>query len=631
MFVTNALRNTETADAISPKSFEHSRKINNFAQYQKYYNKPTVMTENTDNIQKYPKRIPYGMMNFVAVRRDDCYYVDKTRFIEKIERANKFFFFIRPRRFGKSLTMSMLQHYYDINDAGIFDMLYKGLYIGDHPTPERNQYLVIQLNFAVVNAEINNYRKALDSHCNTAFNFFCDVYAQYLPAGIKEEMNKKDGAVDQLDYLFTECKKSGQKIYLFIDEYDHFTNKILAEPGCIDEYRSETHGTGYLRNFFDTIKAGTYSSIERVFVTGVSPVTMDDLTSGFNIGTNYTLSDRFNEMTGFTEEEVRDMLTYYTDFCNIHNHTVDELIEIMKPWYDNYCFAAEEYGKTTMYNSNMVLYFVDNYINSNGRIPTNMVEENIRVDYNKLRMLIRRDKEFAHDASVIQNLVNNGYITGTLKTGFPAENIGDPDNFVSLLYYFGMVTIAGTLRGKMKFVIPNEVVREQIFRNLLDTYKENDLTFENYEKSDLESYLAYDGKWEDYFKYIADAIHRYSSQRDKQKGEYFVHGFTLAMTCQNPYYRPISESDTQEGYADIFMMPLLDIYSDMLHSYIIELKYAKSKDPETKVEELRKQAEEQVNRYAATETVQSAVKTTTLHKIVVVFHGTEMAVCEEVE
>ena len=588
------------------------------------------MAENTENEKRYPKRIPYGMMNFVAVRRDDCYYVDKTRYIEKIERANKFFFFIRPRRFGKSLTMSMLQHYYDVNDADKFDMLYKGLYIGDHPTPERNKYLVIILNFSIVDASLDSYQQGLDDHCNIRFCSFCDRYSRLLPPETKDEMNKRTGAIKQLDYLCDVCSELGLKIYLFIDEYDHFTNKILAEPGCLDAYRQETHGTGYLRLFFDSVKTGTYSSIERVFVTGVSPVTMDDLTGGFNIGTNYTLNYEFNEMVGFTENEVRAMLTYYTDFCNLHKYSVDELIEIMKPWYDNYCFAEDAYGETTMYNSNMVLYFIDNYVGSNGRLPRNMVEENIRVDYNKLRMLIRRDREFAHDASVIQNLVNNGYITGTLKTGFSAENIGDPDNFISLLYYFGMVTIAGTHEGDTKFVIPNEVVREQIFRYLLDTYKENDLTFENYEMSPLCSRLAYRGQWKEYFQYIADAIHRYSSQRDKQKGEYFVHGFTLAMTCQNRFYRPISESDTQEGYADIFMMPLLDIYSDMLHSYIIELKYAKSKDPETRVEELRKQTTEQVKRYSDTEMVKSAVKTTTLHRIVVVFHGTEMTVCEEV-
>ena len=576
------------------------------------------------------KRLPYGMMNFAVIRREDYYYVDKTRFIPMIEQADRFFFFIRPRRFGKSLTLNVLQHYYDVRTRDKFNDLFGDLYIGKHPTANRNSYLVLYLNFSGITGELNDYRKGLDAHCQIRFDFFCEVYSDLLPQGIRERLDEKDGAVNQLDYLVSECERAGQKMYLFIDEYDHFTNAILSDAESLHRYTDETHGEGYLRAFFNKVKAGTYSSIERCFITGVSPVTMDDLTSGFNIGTNYTLSPRFNEMTGFTEQEVRDMLTYYTDFCGLHNYTVDELIEIMKPWYDNYCFAEETYGETTMYNSNMVLYFIDNYIENGGRMPRTMVEDNIRVDYNKLRMLIRRDKEFAHDASVIQTLVNDGYITGELKTGFPAENIGDPDNFVSLLYYFGMVTIAGTYKGKTKFVIPNEVVREQIFRYLLDTYKENDLTFENYEKSDLASRLAYDGEWKPYFQYIADAIHRYSSQRDKQKGEYFVHGFTLAMTCQNQFYRPISESDTQGGYADIFMLPLLDIYRDMLHSYIIELKYAKSKDPESRVEELRRQAVEQVNRYAETETVKSSVKTTTLHKIVVVFHGTEMAVCEEI-
>jgi hypothetical protein len=163
------------------------------------------------------------------------------------------------------------------------------------------------------------------------------------------------------------------------------------------------------------------------------------------------------------------MLDYYRTTVEFH-HTTDELIEVMKPWYDNYCFAEESYGRTTMYNSNMVLYFVDNYIRSGGRLPKNMVEENIRVDYNKLRMLIRKDKEFAHDASVIQTLVSQGYITGELKMGFPAEKIASPDNFVSLLYYFGLITIDGMYRGKTRFVIPNQVVRDQIFNYLLETY-----------------------------------------------------------------------------------------------------------------------------------------------------------------
>ena len=575
------------------------------------------------------KRIPYGMMNFAVIRRDDCYYVDKTRFIPIIEDADKFFFFIRPRRFGKSLTVSMLQHYYDIAAKDKFDALFGDLYIGKYPTRDRNSYLVLYLNFSGIVGELHNYRKGLDAHCQTMFDYFCDIYADYLPQGIKEKLDAKEGAVEQFEYLFTECNKTGQRIYLFIDEYDHFTNAIPADPESLHCYTNETHGEGYLRAFFNKVKAGTYSSIERCFITGVSPVTMDDLTSGFNIGTNYSLSPKFNEMIGFTEEEVRQMLTYYSTTSHF-NHTVDELLDIMQPWYDNYCFAQGRYGETTMYNSNMVLYFIKNYLDNDGKAPQNMIESNIRVDYEKLRMLIRKDKEFAHDASIIQTLVSQGYITGDLKESFPAVNITTPDNFVSLLYYFGMLTISGTYEGKTKLTIPNQVVREQLYAYLLSTYDEADLNFSSYEKNELSSSLAYRGDWQTYFGYIADCLKRYASQRDKQKGEFFVHGFTLAMTAQNRFYRPISEQDTQAGYVDIFLCPLLEIYSDMKHSYIVELKYAKYKDSESRVEELRQEAITQANRYADTETVRNAIGNTILHKIVVVYKGMDMPVCEEV-
>ncbi|WP_370794516.1 AAA family ATPase [Bacteroides stercorirosoris] len=574
------------------------------------------------------KLLPYGMMNFAVIRRDDYYYVDKTSFIPLIERSDRFFFFIRPRRFGKSLTLNMLQHYYDVNAKDKFDALFGDLYIGQHPTKDRNSYLVLKLNFSLVSAELHNYRKGLDDHCSIVFDYFCDVYADYLPEGIKEKMQAKDGAVNQLEYLYMECAKVNRKIYLFIDEYDHFTNTILSDADSLNRYTDETHKTGYLRAFFNTVKSGTDSSIERCFITGVSPVTMDDLTSGFNIGTNYSLSSEFNEMMGFTEDEVRQMLAYYSTTCHF-NHSIDEIIEIMKPWYDNYCFALESYDTTTMYNSNMVLYFVKNYI-LYGKVPRDMIEDNIRIDYEKLRMLIRKDKEFSHDASIIQTLVSQGYIAGELKRGFPAVSIVDPDNFISLLYYFGMLTVSGTHEGKTKLTIPNQVVREQLYTYLLNTYNEADLNFSNYERSELSSALAYRGEWQVYFAYIADCLKRYASQRDKQKGESFVHGFTLAMTAQNRFYRPISEQDTQAGYVDIFLCPLLDIFPDMVHSYIIELKYAKYKDPESRVEELRLEAIEQANRYADTDTVKRAVGTTRLHKIVVVYKGMEMRVCEEV-
>ena len=574
------------------------------------------------------KRLPYGMMNFAVIRREDYYYVDKTRFIPMIEEADRFFFFIRPRRFGKSLTLNVLQHYYDVRTRDRFEDLFGDLYIGQHPTPSRNTYLVLYLNFSGITGELSNYRKGLDAHCGITFENFCKKYADLLPQGTPEGLCAVSGAVEQLDYLYQACERAGQKMYLFIDEYDHFTNAILADPESLHRYTNETHGEGYLRAFFNKVKAGTYSSIERCFITGVSPVTMDDLTSGFNIGTNYSLTPEFNQLMGFTEEEVREMLTYYSTTSPFH-HTVDELIEIMKPWYDNYCFAQKSYGGTTMYNSNMVLYFVKNYI-LYGNAPDNMVEENIRIDYEKLRMLIRKDKEFAHDASVIQTLVSQGFITGELKTGFPVSGITNPDNFVSLLYYFGMLTISGTHEGKTKLTIPNLVVQEQLYTYLLNTYNDADLSFSSYEKSELASRLAYRGDWQAYFDYIADCLKTYASQRDKQKGEFFVHGFTLAMTAQNRFYRPVSEQDTQAGYVDIFLCPMLDIYSDMTHSYIVELKYAKYKDPETRVEELRQEAIAQANRYADTDTVKRAIGSTRLHKIVVVYKGMEMRVCEEI-
>ena len=577
----------------------------------------------------YRKRIPYGMQNFEDVIKEDCYYVDKTPFIEQIEESNKYFFFIRPRRFGKTLTLSMLENYYDINKKDKFDEIFGKLYIGQNPTPEHNTYLIIHLNFAEVAAGLDDYKNGLDNHCRLVFNFFCDIYAHILPANTKEGMEKLTDAVSQLRFLCQKCQEVGKKIYLFIDEYDYFTNMILAHEEHLMRYRNQTHGEGYLRQFFNTIKGTAGNTLGRVFVTGVSPVTMDDLTSGFNIGTNYSLSSDFNEMAGFTEEEVREMLDYYGSVLPF-NHTTDELIKVMKPWYDNYCFAEERYGETTMYNSMMVLYFVDNYIDYEYQITKKMVETNIRIDYDKLRMLIRHDKEFAHDASIIQQLVTQGFVIGTLNENFPAERINDPDNFLSLLFYFGMVTIDGTYKGETKFIIPNEVVRDQMYTYLLDTYKENDLVYDRYSKGKLESKLAYDGQFKPYFEYIADCLKKYSSQRDKQKGEAFVHGFTLAMTSQNKFYRPISELDNDGGYADIFLSPLCDIYKDMVDSYIIELKYSKSQTTDEQVKKLFEEASAQISRYADSDMVREAVKTTKLHKLVVIYRGAEMVACEEI-
>ena len=417
----------------------------------------------------YRKRIPYGMQNFEDVMERDCYYVDKTPFIEKIEESNMYFFFIRPRRFGKSLTLSMLENYYDINKKDKFESLFGKLYIGENPTPERNSYLILHLNFAMISAGLDNYKKGLDAHCSNKFNTFCSRYAHLLPPDTKEEMNQKEDAVAQLGFLCDKCAEAGLKIYLFIDEYDHFTNQILAHKEHETRYREQTHGEGYLRHFFDTIKGAAGDSLGRVFVTGVSPVTMDDLTSGFNIGTNYSLSPEFNEMVGFTEEEVREMLAYYSSVLPFH-HSVDELIEVMKPWYDNYCFATSECGKDTICNPAMVLDFMNYYIQNNYEIPKKPCEVIPSIDHEIVHQLIRYDKEFARDSSIIKDLKIKGYALGNLLDIFPINRINTPDAILSLLFYFGMVTIDGTYQGYTRFAISNEAARNQM--NTLINYGE---------------------------------------------------------------------------------------------------------------------------------------------------------------
>ena len=483
-----------------------------------------------------PLRIPYGMQNWQEVRLGGYYYVDKTRFIPEIEAANNYFFFIRPRRFGKSMLLNMLRQYYDIKKRDLFDRLFGDLWIGQHPTPDRNSYLVLSLNFSMISGGLQDYQQSLAGHCMRHMTEFCVKYADLLPANALEGLRSQTTARIM-------ASRTGQKIYLFIDEYDHFTNTILADAATERAYKAETHGSGTFRAFFNAIKNGTDLSIGRLFVTGVSPVTMDDLTSGFNIASNYTADPRFNALVGFSEAEVRQMLEYYSHH-HAYNHTVDELIEIMKPWYDNYCFSEDSLDEPPMYNSDMVLYFLSQYLGRGCRLPKDMLDDNIRTDYNKMRMLIRKDRGSGRSAGIIQYIAETGGITAELKKSFPSEDIPKQDNFISLLYYFGLLTIDGQRRGRTVFRIPNQVVREQMYGYLIEHYREENLTTDEPERDQLMVDMAYDGEWRPYFENIAAAMARYSSNRDKGKGEAFVHGFTLAETCHTKLYLPISELDT---------------------------------------------------------------------------------------
>ena len=304
------------------------------------------------------KKIPYGISDFQLLASDDYYYVDKTRFIEEIEKAPSFLFLIRPRRFGKSLFLSMLELYYDVNTRDQFDALFGKYYIGQHPTPKRNSYLILKFNFSQVNPEPDALMDSFEEHTSFCFDRFNAKYAHLLGEDYMEGYAKATNAGSRLEYIALCCEQRNLPVYLIIDEYDNFTNVVLSRYGH-SRYHDLTHGAGFFRFFFNKIKGATTgagASFKRMFISGVSPVTLDDVTSGFNIASMITMNPRFNEVLGFTEGEVREMLEYYKAQGEWSGE-IEDMLAIMRKWYDNYCFATA-CTNVKMYNPDMVLYFM---------------------------------------------------------------------------------------------------------------------------------------------------------------------------------------------------------------------------------------------------------------------------------
>lgn len=573
------------------------------------------------------KKIPYGMTNFESIISDNYYYVDKTHYIALVEDTSRFFFFVRPRRFGKSLFLNMLGIYYDINKQDKFEEIFGGLYIGKHPTPNRNKYLVLKLNFSSVATTLEQLEQKFNAYCKMVMRAFAKDNSHLLGEDIVEELEKYDTADEVLGFLCLSAQNKRLKMYLILDEYDNFANNILVDYGN-ERYHSITHGNGFFRGFLKVVKDYSNSVIERIFLTGVSPVTMDDLTSGFNIADNYSSNSVFNNIIGFNEYEVRTLIDYYKSRTELP-HTTDELIGIMKPWYDNYCFSTKSLDEPSMYNSDMVLYFMNRYL-LNKHIPDNMLDANIRTDYNKLRHLIHVDKTFGENASVVQEIVENGSTTGIIADSFPAEDIVKPRNFKSLLYYYGMLTISGMEMGEPVLSVPNWAVREQLYGYMADIYKDTaDLYLEIDKLVDLMKRMAYKGEWENYFRYIADRLNGQSSIRDFIEGEAYVKTFILSYLGLTHYYIARPEYESNKGYADIFLQPRLLQLPDMAYSYCIEVKYAKRDAADMEIEKLTVDAKTQLKQYAASEWILQDKGTTELKSIILVFKGWKLVKVEE--
>ena len=578
------------------------------------------------------KALPYGISDFSRLIRKDYYYVDKTRFIEMIERQPPYLFLIRPNRFGKSLFLAMLETYYSIDYVEEFEEVFGKVYIGQHPTEEHNKYLVLRFNFFEVKACPEEVEQSFNDYCNLTMTKFIRHYEPVLVSDIWKDIhpNMSSGLLLSSIAQYISHKKC-PRIYLLTDEYDNFTNAILSSYDT-KRYEDTTHGEGFIRVFFNVVKAATSNTdaaVERLFITGVSPITMDDVTSGFNIGTNISTLPQFNNIIGFSEDEVREMITYYKDEDALpEDVTVDGLVEIMKPWYDNYCFS-EDRLEERMFNSDMALYFLNSYLQL-GKAPKMMVDNNIRTDYNKLRHLVQIDKTFGANASVIQQIIAEGSITAQIATSFPAEKMTDMENFKSLLFYFGMLSIQGVYRGTPVLGIPNLTVREQLYTYLTEAYSRASLFDVDISRlSSLVMGMAYDGEWESVFRFFARELERQSAIREFIDGEAHIKGFLLAYLGLTQGYVILPEHESSKGYADFYMMPDLLHQPDIAYSYIVEVKYARRDASDADIALLKRDAAEQLRRYAADEKVLRTKGNTRLELITLVFKGWELVVLEK--
>lgn len=577
------------------------------------------------------KRIPYGVSDFVDIIKRNQYYVDKTMYIPKLEEEADSLFFIRPRRFGKSLLLSMMCAYYDINQSDRFEELFGKLWIGSHPTPYQGKFQVLFLDFSKIGGDIKDLKENFNNYCNIRLDNFIERYKRAYRPEIVEKIKSAPTTVDKLNMIDTEAKDANMQLYLIIDEYDNFTNVVLNEHGE-KVYWALTHAKGFYREIFKVFK-GMFT---RIFMTGVSPVTLDDLTSGFNIGWHISTKPAFNQMLGFSTEDVREMFEYFKSAGKVRpDCDVESVIAEMKPWYDNYCFSKNALQtQSKVFNCDMVLYYLRNYAET-GEAPEEMIDPNTKTDYNKMKKLLQLDKLDGNRKGVILEITEKGKIISNLETTFPAETLTNPNMFVSLLFYYGMLTIKGTRGSRLILGIPNNNVRKQYYEYLLEQYEEK----ASLDTNQLEDYfydMAYDGKWHDALQFLADSYAKVSSVRDGIEAERNIQGFFMAYLNLNAYYMTAPELELNHGYCDFFLLPDLTHYASK-HCYILELKLIPKKEKgmsqetyEAAIQQQWDAAEVQIKHYAEAPRVEALRQGTQLHKIIMQFDGWKLFRMDEV-
>ena len=572
--------------------------------------------------------IPYGVADFRTIREEGLYYVDKTEYLAKMESRDRFVFFVRPRRFGKSLFLDMLRLYYDRNERANFERLFGGLWIGAHPTPNRNRYLTLKLDFSQAGATGGrSLQDCFEAYLGERFLSFIAAY----PEVYDDEFRRGAAAKPTLERFISMtdvAKAKGAPIYLIIDEYDNFTNALIRSAGS-EPYKSISHGTGFYREWFKKFKG----NVDRIFMTGVSPVTMDDLTSGFNIAANISQDAAFNSMLGFSEAET---LRIYRDFMGVgefREGDPEAVVRSIKPWYDGYCFAKARIGKESVYNSDMVLYHLKSMV-AEGVPPEDMVDPNIATDYDKLETIVDLQRaagaQDAEDVSPLtEELAATGEIAFDLVASFPADEIIKPENFRSLFHYYGILSMAERRKGMSYFRVPNACVEKQLFNYLRDSYRRTRLP-DWIGWSKLASAMAYRGDWEPFFRRLAADFAETTPVRGGLSGEIRLQGYMQAEFGHIRFYMARPEMELARGYCDFCLFPERVYYGDAKHSYIVELKHSKADAPDAELAAKAADGIAQLRRYAADPFVPDLARDTTLHLILFQFRGAELVRLEEI-
>ena len=569
------------------------------------------------------KLLPYGISDYAQVKREGLFMVDKTMYLERMERVGHFLFLIRPRRFGKSLFLSMMESYYDIEAKDKFDLLFGDTYVGSHPTPERNEYQVLRLDFSKPGGNKDTIEQNVNGYLDMMYGDFVSRYAKYYPESYVIEYKQQKSTSDRVNYVHQKFQTYNIKSYLIVDEYDNFTNNVLNQHGEA-VYHAMTHAEGFYRDLFKKFKG----SFDRILMMGVSPVTMDDVTSGYNIASALTLDEQFNEMLGFSDEEVRQIIRYYNE-AGAFSLDEEETLEAMRPWYDGYCFS--EYADVKnhhVFNTDMVLYYLKSFLN-NGREPADKLDPNTKTDYAKLDRIVRLDKIEGDRKGVLLEIAQNGFTYGRVKRSFPANQLTDPNMFKSLLFYYGMVTIKGMEEGLPILGIPNHNVREQYYNYMLVEYNK----IQPLKIGDLDDafrFAAYRGQWREMMECICRQYHDTTSVRSLIEGERNLQGFMNALLTLNPYYLTCPEVELNHGYCDFFLMPDLKRYPDIRHSYVIELKYLPMTATDADAEKQWNEAEEQIRGYARGKVVRQMTGGTELHLIIAQIKGYDLLKLDKV-